>query len=84
MVNAPSVFHSLVGNLLNERCALQDCGRSTNYGEVKGGLRAVRGYNVIPLAERMGGGGLQACGFRMAASRLPELLSGVFHNQAGA
>lgn len=86
MVNAPSVFHSLVGNLLSERCGTFALVWTVNErGEVKGGLRAVRSYNVIPLAERMGGGGHpQACGFRMAASRLPELLSGVFRSQARA
>jgi hypothetical protein len=84
MVNAPSVFHSLVGNLLSERCGTFALVWTVNErGEVKGGLRAVRSYNVIPLAERMGGGGHpQACGFRMPAHRLPELLSGVFRTQA--
>jgi oligoribonuclease NrnB/cAMP/cGMP phosphodiesterase (DHH superfamily) len=84
MVNAPSAFHSLVGNLLSERSGtFALVWTVTDKGEVKGGLRAVRSYNVIPLAERMGGGGHpQACGFRMSVSRLPELLSGVFTSSA--
>ena len=37
------------------------------------------GYDCIPLAESMGGGGhAQACGFRMNIARLPELLGGTF------
>ncbi len=81
MVNAPSAFHSLVGNLLSERSGTFALVWTVNdKGQVKGGLRAVRGYNVIPLAERMGGGGHpQACGLRMPPERLPELLSGVFN-----
>jgi oligoribonuclease NrnB/cAMP/cGMP phosphodiesterase (DHH superfamily) len=80
MVNAPSAFHSLVGNILSERSgSFALVWTVTDKGLVKGGLRAVRGCNVIPLAESMGGGGHpQACGFRMAPERLPELLSGRF------
>lgn len=80
MVNAPGVFHSLVGNLLSEQSGtFALVWTVSDKGLVKGGLRAVRGYNVIPLAESMGGGGHpQACGFRMAVDRLPELLSGQF------
>jgi nanoRNase/pAp phosphatase (c-di-AMP/oligoRNAs hydrolase) len=52
-------------------------------GVVKAGLRSQRPFNCIPLAESMHGGGhAQACGFKMPAQRLPELLSGVF--EAGA
>lgn len=80
MVNAPGAFHSLVGNILSEKCGTFALIWTVNdKGLVKGGLRSVRGYNVIPLAESLGGGGhAQACGFRMDAARLPELLSGVF------
>ena len=47
-------------------------------GTIKAGLRSQRGYDCIPLAQSMGGGGhAQACGFKMAAERLPALLSGV-------
>jgi hypothetical protein len=80
MVNAPSMFHSLVGNILSEKSgSFALVWHVSEKGVVKGGLRAVRSYNVIPLAESMGGGGHpQACGFRMPMARLPELLSGVF------
>lgn len=80
MVNAPSAFHSLVGNILSEQSGtFALVWTVTDKGLVKGGLRAVRSYNVIPLAESLGGGGHpQACGFRMPPERLPELLSGVF------
>ncbi len=78
MVNAPSAFHSLVGDLL--------CQQSGTFallwtvdktGVVKCGLRSRSGFNCIALAESMGGGGhAQACGFKMPAARLPELLTG--------
>lgn len=81
MVNVPSAFHSLVGDLL--------CKRSGSFallwtidkpGVVKCGLRSRSGFNCIGLAESMGGGGhAQACGFKMPYTRLPELLSGTFN-----
>lgn len=80
MANVPSAFHSLVGDLL--------CKQSGTFallwtadkpGVVKCGLRSRSGFNCIPLAESMGGGGhAQACGFKMPYGRLPELLSGTF------
>jgi len=80
MVNAPGVFHSQVGDLL--------CKKSGTFallwtvdktGIVKCGLRSRSGFNCIDLAASMGGGGhAQACGFKMNAARLPELLSGTF------
>jgi len=80
MANVPSVFHSLVGDLL--------CKQSGSFallwtvdkpGVVKCGLRSRSGFSCITLAESMGGGGhAQACGFKMPYARLPELLSGTF------
>lgn len=80
MVNAPSAFHSLVGNLLSQQCGRFAVVWTVNKkGAVKVALRSVRGYSVIPLAESMGGGGhAQACAFRMPIERLPALLSGTF------
>jgi hypothetical protein len=80
MVNAPGMFHSLVGDLLSAKCGsfalMWSAGQG---GAVKVGLRSQRGFDCIPFAESMGGGGhAQACGFRMGVERLPELLSGVF------
>ena len=80
MLNAPGVFHSLIGNRLSEKSGtfalLWHVGKS---GGVKVGLRSQRSFDCIPLAESMGGGGhAQACGFKMGLERLPELLSGVF------
>jgi hypothetical protein len=80
MVNAPGVFHSLVGETLSRKCGtfalLWTAGKG---GVVKVGLRSQRGYDCIPLAESMGGGGhAQACGFKIGAERLPALLAGVF------
>ncbi|CAN5513313.1 hypothetical protein BH10PSE16_BH10PSE16_08170 [soil metagenome] len=80
MLNAPGVFHSLIGNMLSEKCGtfalMWHVGKS---GGVKVGLRSQPGFDCIPLAESMGGGGhAQACGFKMGIERLPELLSGVF------
>lgn len=81
MVNANSAFHSHVGNLLCQasgRFAVVWC--MTKTGVVKVGLRSVRGYSVIPLAQSMGGGGhAQASAFRMGPERLAELLSGEFN-----
>ena len=81
MVNAPGAFHSLVGEMLSKKSGtyalLWVAGAG---GAVKVGLRSQRGYDCIPLAESMGGGGhAQACGFRLGAARLPELLSGTFN-----
>ncbi|MEO7953537.1 MAG: DHHA1 domain-containing protein [Polaromonas sp.] len=80
MVNAPGVFHSLIGNLLSAKsmtfALMWTVGKE---GMVKVGLRSQRNFDCIPLAESMGGGGhAQACGFKMDAARLPELLGGVF------
>lgn len=80
MVNAPSVFHSVVGDMLSRKCssfALMWC--VSNEGVIKAGLRSQRDFDCIALARSMGGGGhAQACGFKMGKERLPELLSGVF------
>ena len=80
MINAPGVFHSLIGNLLSEKSGtfalMWHVGKS---GDVKVGLRSQPGFDCIALAESMGGGGhAQACGFKMGLERLPELLGGVF------
>ncbi|AGX88607.1 DHH family phosphoesterase [Candidatus Symbiobacter mobilis] len=78
MLNAPSMFHSLLGDLL--------CRKSGTFallwtvdqnGRIKCGLRSRSGFDCIPLARPMGGGGhAQACGFRIDPRRLPELLGG--------
>ena len=81
MVNAPGVFHSLVGDILSERSGTFALIWSAEKdGVVKVGLRSQRSFNCIALAQSMGGGGhAQACGFKMAFARLPELLSGNFN-----
>lgn len=82
MVNAPGVFHSLVGHHLAQKSgtfALMWC--VDKPGVVKVGLRSQRPYSCIPLAESMGGGGhAQASGFKMDVGRLTELLTGVFES----
>jgi nanoRNase/pAp phosphatase (c-di-AMP/oligoRNAs hydrolase) len=83
MVNAPGVFHSLVGDLLSKKSGtfalMWTAGKG---GVVKMGLRSQRGYDCIPLAESMGGGGhAQACGFKVSADRLPQLLAGVIDSK---
>ncbi len=80
MVNAPGVFHSLIGDTLAKQCGtfalIWVAGKG---GVVKVGLRSRSGFDCIPLAESMKGGGhAQACGFKMGVDRLPELLSGTF------
>ncbi len=78
MVNAPGVFHSLIGDILSKQSGTFALMWSTDKsGVVKAGLRSQRSFNCIPLAESMGGGGhAQACGFKMGLERLPELLGG--------
>jgi oligoribonuclease NrnB/cAMP/cGMP phosphodiesterase (DHH superfamily) len=80
MVNAPGVFHSLVGDLLSKESGtfalMWAVGKS---GVIKVGLRSRGGFDCIPLAQSMGGGGhAAACGFKLPQQRLPELLSGAF------
>ena len=80
MVNAPGMFHSLVGDTLAKQSGsfalMWTAGKG---GVVKVGLRSRSGFDCIPLAESMKGGGhAQACGFKMGVERLPELLSGTF------
>ena len=80
MVNAPGVFHSLVGHILSAKTGTFGLMWSASSSGVKAGLRAQRNFDCIALAESMGGGGhAQACGFKMGIERLPELLSGVFN-----
>jgi len=80
MVNVPSAFHSLVGDMLCKKSgtfALMWAVDKT--GVIKCGLRSRTGFSCIPLAESMHGGGhAQACGFKMPRERLPELLAGQF------
>jgi hypothetical protein len=81
MVNAPGVFHSLVGELLSKKSGtfalMWTAGKG---GVVKVGLRSQRGYDCIPLAESMGGGGhAQACGFKIGADRVATLVGGVLN-----
>lgn len=78
MVNAPGMFHSLVGDILSKQSGtFALMWSAAGNGMVKAGLRSQRDYDCIPLAESMGGGGhAQACGFRMSVDRLPELLRG--------
>ena len=79
MVNAPGVFHSLVGHILSAKTGTFGQMWSASSSGVKAGLRAQRNFDCIALAESMGGGGhAQACGFKMPIERLPELLSGTF------
>ena len=81
MVNAPGVFHSLIGDLLSKKSGTFALMWSIDKtGVVKAGLRSQRNFDCIPLADSMNGGGhAQACGFKVNAKRLPELLSGSFN-----
>ncbi len=86
MVNAPGLFHSLLGDLLSAKTGTFALMWSAGPGGVvKCGLRSQRHFDCIALAESMGGGGhAQACGFRMGVERLPALLSGRFDAQPDA
>lgn len=78
MVNAPGVFHSLVGDLLCQKSGTFALLWSVDKNAVvKCGLRSKPGFSCIALAESMGGGGhAQACGFKMPTVRVAELLGG--------
>ncbi len=84
MVNAPSVFHSVVGDMLSLKSgtfALMWC--ATKGGVIKAGLRSQRSFDCIALARSMGGGGhAQACGFKMGVDQLTGLLGGVLNAPA--
>jgi hypothetical protein len=86
MVNAPSVFHSLVGDILSKKSGTFALMWSVDKnGTIKSGLRSQPGFNCIPLAESMRGGGhAQACGFKMGPERVSELLSGVINQPKAA
>ncbi|MBV7542751.1 DHH family phosphoesterase [Acidovorax sp. sic0104] len=80
MVNAPGMFHSLVGDILSAKTGTFALMWSAGAKGVKAGLRSQRNFDCIALAESMGGGGhAQACGFKMKIERLPELLTGTFN-----
>lgn len=80
MVNAPGMFHSLVGDILSAKTGTFALMWSAGAKGVKAGLRSQRNFDCIALAESMGGGGhAQACGFKMKIERLPELMSGVLN-----
>ncbi|MDD2713457.1 MAG: phosphoesterase [Simplicispira sp.] len=80
MVNAPGMFHSLVGDMLSAKTGTFALMWSASTKGVKVGLRAQRNFDCIALAESMGGGGhAQACGFKMGIERLPQLLGGVLN-----
>ena len=85
MVNAPGMFHSLVGDILAKESGTFALMWSAGEKGVKAGLRSRSEFNCIPLAESMGGGGhAKACGFRMGIERLSELLSGSFNANSAA
>ncbi|MCE1193496.1 MAG: DHHA1 domain-containing protein [Acidovorax sp.] len=80
MVNAPGMFHSLVGDILSAKTGTFGLMWSAGDKGVKAGLRSQRNFDCIALAESMGGGGhAQACGFKMKVDRLAELLTGTFN-----
>ncbi len=83
MVNAPSKFQSLVGDMLSKKSGTFALMWTVDtIGIVKCGLRSGAGFDCIALAQSMGGGGhARACGFKMAVGRLSELLSGSFTAQ---
>ena len=79
MVNAPSVFHSLVGDKLSAKSGtFALMWSATKGGVIKVGLRSQRNFDCIALARSMGGGGhAQACGFKMGADQLAGLVAGI-------
>lgn len=85
MVNSPGMFHSQVGDILARETGTFALMWSANEHGVKLGLRSRSGFDCIPLAESLGGGGhAQACGCKMGHERLAELLSGNFRADPAA
>ena len=82
MVNAPSVFHSLIGDLLAKQSGtFALMWNAHKSGVIKVGLRSRSSFDCIPLAASMGGGGhAQACGFKMSVDALPALLRGTLNS----
>lgn len=82
MVNAPSAFHSLIGDILAKQSGtFALMWNAHKSGVIKVGLRSRSGFDCIPLAASMGGGGhAQACGFKMSVDALPELLRGTLNS----
>lgn len=79
MVNCPGMFHSQVGDILARESGTFALMWNANEQGVKIGMRSRTGFDCIPLAESLGGGGhAQACGCKMPHARLAELLSGDF------
>ena len=79
MVNCPGMFHSQVGDILARESGTFALMWSANEQGVKIGMRSRTGFDCIPLAESLGGGGhAQACGCKLPHARLAELLSGDF------
>ena len=81
MVNAPGMFHSLVGDMLSRQSGTFALMWSVAAGgAIKVGLRSQRDFDCIALAQSMGGGGhAQACGFKLSGDFLPGLLAGVLN-----
>ncbi|MDB5891694.1 MAG: phosphoesterase [Polaromonas sp.] len=84
MVNAPGAFHSLIGDILSKQSGtFALMWQAAPKGVIKVGLRSQPGFDCIPLAEAMGGGGhAQACGFRLDYARAGELLVGVLNGRS--
>ena len=79
MANCPGLFHSQVGDILARETGTFALMWSANEHGAKLGLRSRSGFDCIPLAESLGGGGhAQACGCKLGHERLVELLSGHF------
>lgn len=79
MVNCPGIFHSQVGDILARESGTFALMWNANEQGVKLGLRSRTGFDCIPLAESLGGGGhAQACGCKLGHARLAELLGGDF------
>lgn len=77
MVNAPSVFHSAIGDILARQSGTFGLMWQARGGQIKVGLRSRSNFRCVDLAEQFGGGGHpQACGFRISAAQLAQLLSG--------
>lgn len=77
MVNAPSIFHSAIGDILARQCGTFGLMWQARGGQIKVGLRSRENFRCVDLAEQFGGGGhAQACGFRISAAQLGQLLAG--------
>lgn len=77
-VNAPQEFRDELGNYLSAQCGtFALVWAQEKDGGVKVSVRGAPGYDALPLAVQMGGGGhASACSFYLRPEQVPALMAG--------